>query len=105
MITYDENHCKCERLNLLIANYFRNNNIGSSTIEKIVNMKKFSEDRYRDYLLFSTKSSRKTPKRIEDRRAKILKLLSFIQKEVNEDRISIDNLMDFDNQLKELTDI
>ena len=96
---------QCERLNGLIKKYLNNNCIDDTTIEKISKMKRFAEDRFRDYLLFSTTSTRKPPARVEQRRQKILNLLKFIQKEENEKRVSIDTLMDFDNQLKELTDI
>ena len=68
-------------------------------------MKQFAEARFRDYLLFSTTSSRKTPARVNQRREKILNLLQLIQKGETENRLSIETLMDFDNQLKELSDI
>ena len=68
-------------------------------------MKRFSEDRYRTFLLFSSVSTRKTPDRVQERRSKILNLLNCLQREVIGDRIPFDNLQDFDNQLKQISDI
>lgn len=92
---------KCERLNLMIKTHFNNYCGTQKTIEKIEQMKEFSEIKFRDYMLFDTTKSRSTPKRIRTRREKIFDLLRII---VN-GSVSLEAMAKFDARLKTITDI
>ena len=92
---------KCERLNGLIKKFFVNHCADGTIIEKIRKMQIFADDRYRNYLLFSTTSTRKPPKDVRERRNKILNLLRIIRN----NSVSYDAMKAFSDTLYDLKDI